>query len=155
MPPFCELTRILHMRIRQDTAVSHGKLHLVLSYFAVSFNPTQTSSRLKENAWFLYMWKCNPSFKVDLMPLVESLSLSTGLEVIIPPKFSPVLSVGDTASGTPVVAVDLSGEWWVPKIPQKPLCAASVAISGNHQKRWFWRRSWRQNVILREMKSHK
>lgn len=87
---------IAHENQAGHCAVSHGKLHLVLSSFIFSFNQTQISFRLKENAWFLYIWKRNTSFVVDQIPVVKGLlSLSTGLEVIIPAKFSPVLSVSE------------------------------------------------------------
>ena len=62
---------ILHESHARHCAVSRGKFQLVLSYFIVSFNQTQNSFKSKENAWFLYIWKCNTSFMVDLNPLVK------------------------------------------------------------------------------------
>lgn len=118
---------------------AHGKLHMVLSYFIVLLFP-------------LIKHKPHSGWKKTLGQGRPNASSGSGfchfLEVwkLLSHPNCP-LSLQQVILSAPVITVVLPGEGWV--------SAACVAISGNHQKRWFWRRSWRYKVILREVKLHK
>lgn len=157
---FCELMQhIARESHTRHCAESHGKFCLVLSYFIVSFNQTQNSYRPKENTWFLYVWKCNTSFMVDLNPLVTGgvfFHFRQVWKLLSPYKLS--LSFQYV-----ILSENLSGCWgslWRSQSRAESHRKTSVLsvlpiIPGSHQKRWFWRRWWRHKVILREMKLYK